>query len=122
MNDAQSIDNQEDAGIILRRTLDQEKAEGKRAAGKYLCKQIDDHLIAGDYQWCETLFTLEIDEVRSALLLAILTVTFAYQDNLPSRASFVEKVRGELARRGGAEKADRLLKGLNDPWCQAGKG
>jgi hypothetical protein len=72
---------------------------------------IDDMLLSSRFSDCDRLLLqLSVEDLSNPQLLTVLTATLAAKEHLASRATFVDRVKSELGRRGA--DASRLLAGL----------
>ena len=74
---------------------------------------IDRLLLFQAFDACDdVLRRVDISRLPAALMRSLLTITYAARDRLPARKLFYDRVRSEIIRLKGEEKADRLLANL----------
>jgi hypothetical protein len=72
---------------------------------------IDEMLLSSKFNDCDkALLQLSVEELSNPQLLTVLTATLAAKEHLANRATFVDRVKSQLERRGA--DASRLLAGL----------
>lgn len=72
----------------------------------------DDHFLEGDFEAVDAwLGSLDPTTLPTVVTVAVLTITLAAHDRLPSRAAFVRRCRGHFAA-AEPHRIDALLRGL----------
>lgn len=81
-------------------------------AVELLFEQVDDQMIEGRFAECDDLLQIiDLDRLDLNLIIAVLSITLAPKDSLPSRPAFVQKASAEVQKR-APTRANRLLQGL----------
>lgn len=84
-----------------------------QAATDLIFETADRLLLNEEFSFCNKIVS-RIDPLRlpTALMRSFLTITAAAKDKLPARKAFCDRVRSEMIRLIGNEKAQRLLERL----------
>lgn len=80
----------------------------------YIFSSLNEMLATGDAEMCDSILaSVDINRLKTDLLLSFLTITFAGRERLPSRRRYYAKARRQIARDVGWCEARRLLSALD---------